>query len=80
MDVRRLQRISHGHQLGGYNNYTLEVVDQMGTDSFTADSGVLLAKTKDSRSPNKWTVDANPQDIDTVDYTWPMAAGEAHPR
>ena len=31
---------------GGYNNYTVEVVDRMGTDSFTPDSGVLLAKTK----------------------------------
>ena len=31
---------------GGYNNYTVEVVDRMGADSFTPDSGVLLAKTK----------------------------------
>ena len=30
----------------GYQNYTVEVVDRMGTDSFTPDSGVLLAKTK----------------------------------
>lgn len=51
-----------------FNNYTLEVVDQMGTDSFTADSGVLLAKTKNTASPNKWVIDANPQDIDMVDY------------
>lgn len=53
---------------GNYNNYTMEVVDQMGTDSFTADSGVLLAKTKNSSSPNKWTIDANPQDMNQVDY------------
>ncbi len=53
---------------GGFDNYTLEVVDQMGSDSFTADNGVLLAKTKDTRSPNKWVIDANPQDIDLVDY------------
>ncbi|RIJ78963.1 peptidase M6, partial [Nakamurella silvestris] len=53
---------------GNFNNYTLEVVDQMGTDSFQADSGVLLAKTKNTASPNKWTIDANPQDIDMVDY------------
>ena len=32
---------------GGYDNYTVEVVDRMGTDSFTPDSGVLLSKTKD---------------------------------
>ncbi|MEV5746186.1 hypothetical protein AB0L00_00080 [Actinoallomurus sp. NPDC052308] len=35
---------------GGYDNYTLEVVDRMGFDSFTPDSGVLLAKTK-NRAP-----------------------------
>ena len=34
---------------GGYNNYTVEVVDRMGTDSFTPDAGVLLAKTKNQR-------------------------------
>ena len=33
---------------GGYDNYTLEVVDRMGSDSFTPDSGVLLAKTKNA--------------------------------
>ena len=33
---------------GGYDNYTVEVVDRMGTDSFTPDAGVLLAKTKNS--------------------------------
>ena len=53
---------------GNYNNYTMEVVDRMGSDSFTADSGVLLAKTKNSGSPNKWVIDANPQDIDQIDY------------
>ena len=57
---------------GGYNNYTVEVVDRMGTDSFTPDSGVLLAKTKDvDASPFIWAIDANPQDIDTVDFVRP---------
>jgi hypothetical protein len=57
---------------GGYNNYTVEVVDRMGTDSFTPDSGVLLAKTKDRDSaPFMWVVDANPQDIDKVDFVLP---------
>ncbi|MFI1990505.1 M6 family metalloprotease domain-containing protein [Actinoplanes sp. NPDC020271] len=57
---------------GGYDNYTLEVVDRMGFDSFTPDSGVLLAKTKDADSaPFIWTVDANPQDIDKVDFVQP---------
>ena len=57
---------------GGYQNYTLEVVDRMGTDSFTPDSGALLAKTKDQdRSPFIWVVDANPQDIGMTDFVRP---------
>ncbi len=57
---------------GGYNNYTVEVVDRMGFDSFTPDSGVLLAKTKDrDTAPFIWTVDANPQDIDQTDFVRP---------
>jgi hypothetical protein len=57
---------------GGYDNYTVEVVDRMGTDSFTPDSGVLLAKTKDrDRAPFIWVEDANPQDIDKVDFVLP---------
>jgi M6 family metalloprotease-like protein len=57
---------------GGYNNYTLEVVDRMGFDSFTPDSGVLLAKTKNADSaPFIWTIDANPRDIDKVDFVLP---------
>lgn len=57
---------------GGYNNYTVEVVDRMGTDSFTPDSGVLLAKTKNQdAAPFEWVVDANPQDIGMTDYVLP---------
>jgi M6 family metalloprotease-like protein len=57
---------------GGYNNYTLEVVDRVGTDSFTPDSGVLLAKTKNQdAAPFEWVVDANPQDINMTDYVLP---------
>ena len=56
----------------GYQNYTIEVVDRMGTDSFTPDSGVLLAKTKNvDRAPFEWVVDANPQDINMTDYVLP---------
>src|SRR5699024_3002705 len=41
-----------------YDNYTIEVVDQVGFDSFQADSGVLLAKTRDDEtSPNIWIID-----------------------
>jgi M6 family metalloprotease-like protein len=57
---------------GGYNNYTLEVVDRVGTDSFTPDAGVLLAKTKNQdQAPFEWVVDANPQDINMTDYVLP---------
>ncbi|WP_240506220.1 M6 family metalloprotease domain-containing protein [Thermoactinospora rubra] len=57
---------------GGYENYTVEVVDRMGTDSFTPDSGVLLAKTKnEDRAPFEWVIDANPQDIGMTDYVLP---------
>ncbi|GIH76514.1 peptidase M6 [Planobispora longispora] len=57
---------------GGYENYTVEVVDRMGSDSFTPDSGVLLAKTKnEDRAPFEWVIDANPQDIGMTDYVLP---------
>ncbi|GLY83526.1 M6 family metalloprotease domain-containing protein [Actinoallomurus iriomotensis] len=57
---------------GGYDNYTVEVVDRMGYDSFTPDSGVLLSKTKDrDAAPFIWVVDAHPEDIDKVDFVLP---------
>ncbi|MGN9841743.1 M6 family metalloprotease domain-containing protein [Nonomuraea sp. H19] len=57
---------------GGYENYTVEVVDRMGTDSFTPDAGVLLAKTKNAdQAPFEWVIDANPQDIGMTDYVMP---------
>ncbi|TYB97867.1 M6 family metalloprotease domain-containing protein [Micromonospora sp. WP24] len=57
---------------GRYNNYTVEVVDRMGADSFTPDNGVLISKTKNADSaPFVWVVDANPQDIDMVDFYQP---------
>ncbi|MDQ7904884.1 M6 family metalloprotease domain-containing protein [Phytohabitans sp. ZYX-F-186] len=57
---------------GGYNNYTVEVVDRMGADSFTPDSGVLISKTKNAdNAPFVWVVDANPQDIDMIDFYQP---------
>ncbi|WP_431906718.1 M6 family metalloprotease domain-containing protein [Micromonospora carbonacea] len=57
---------------GSFNNYTVEVVDRMGADSFTPDRGVLLSKTKNADSaPFQWVVDANPQDIDMIDFYRP---------
>ncbi|WP_282141617.1 M6 family metalloprotease domain-containing protein [Cytobacillus oceanisediminis] len=55
-----------------YNNYTVEVVDRVGFDSFTPDSGVLLAKTKNSESaPNIWVIDSHAEDINQVDFKRP---------
>ncbi|WP_229844535.1 M6 family metalloprotease domain-containing protein [Streptomyces cinnamoneus] len=57
---------------GGYENYTVEVVDRMGMDSFTPDNGVLLTKTKNAdRAPFAWVVDAHPEDIGLVDFVRP---------
>lgn len=52
---------------GGYLSYTVEVVDRIGYDSFTPDSGVLIAKNKDAvdLAPFIWVIDAHPQDINT---------------
>ncbi|MBB6451284.1 M6 family metalloprotease-like protein [Geomicrobium halophilum] len=55
-----------------YDNYTIEVVDQVGFDSFQPDAGVLLAKTKDEeRPPFIWAIDAHPEDINEVDFERP---------
>ncbi|RYP11279.1 hypothetical protein DL765_007831 [Monosporascus sp. GIB2] len=57
---------------GGYQNYNVEVIDRMGADSFTPDSGVMISKTKDRDTmPFQWTIDANPQDIDVIDFYRP---------
>ncbi len=64
-----------------YNFYTLEVVQRIGYDSFTPDSGVLIAKNKNglrgmNGGPNGfnsyiWVIDAHPEDINMVDYVKP---------
>lgn len=57
---------------GGYDSYTMEVIDRMGTDSSQPDHGVMIAKAKQAdNSPFLWTIDANPQDIGMVDYVDP---------
>jgi M6 family metalloprotease-like protein len=58
----------------GFNDYTLEVAQQIGSDSFAPGHGVLIGKTKNSNSSCGstscfvWYIDSNPQDIDQVDY------------
>lgn len=63
-----------------YNFYSVEVVQRIGYDSYTPDNGVLIAKNKDKESNNggpngfncfNWVIDANPQDIQKVDYLRP---------
>ncbi|KYK62112.1 mucin [Drechmeria coniospora] len=58
---------------GGYENYEMEVIDRMGSDSFQPDAGVMISKTKNNgnQDPFQWTVDANPQDIDLIDFHRP---------
>jgi M6 family metalloprotease-like protein len=57
---------------GGYDAYNVEVIDRMGVDSFQADAGVLISKIKDAnRAPFQWVIDANPQDIELVDFIRP---------
>lgn len=60
-----------------YTNYTLEVVQQLGVDSYTPGNGVLLYKNKD-RGSNcgtatcfSWLIDPNPDDIGMVDFYQP---------
>jgi M6 family metalloprotease-like protein len=63
-----------------YNNYTLEVVQRIGYDSFCPDNGVLIAKNKDREGPTggpnsfncfSWVVDAHPEDINMIDFRRP---------
>ncbi|EER23238.1 hypothetical protein CPC735_046080 [Coccidioides posadasii C735 delta SOWgp] len=55
-----------------YDNYELEVIDRMGADSFTPDSGVMISKTRtEAFGDYQWTIDANPQDIELLDFYRP---------
>ncbi len=63
-----------------WNFYSVEVVQQIGYDSFTPDNGVLIAKNKDREGNNggpnsfncfTWVIDAHPEDIAMVDYLRP---------
>lgn len=63
---------------GGFNYYDVEVVDRMGADSFQPDAGVLISKSKkegQDNAPFQWVIDANPQDIELVDFQKPDGSG-----
>ncbi len=57
-----------------FNDYTMEVVQQIGSDSFTPGHGVLIGKSKNSSSSCGsfscfvFYLDSNPEDINQVDY------------
>jgi M6 family metalloprotease-like protein len=57
--------------VSNWQRFTMEVVDRVGNDSFTPGHGVLLAQTRDSGTPREWIVDANPNDINRVDFVRP---------
>ncbi|MDA0166202.1 M6 family metalloprotease domain-containing protein [Solirubrobacter ginsenosidimutans] len=58
----------------GFNDYTMEVVQQVGSDSYAPGHGVLIGKSKNSNSSCGsfscfvWYIDSNPQDINQIDY------------
>jgi M6 family metalloprotease-like protein len=62
-----------------YNFYSIEVVQRIGYDSFTPDSGVLISKNLDEEMrggsrgfhPFTWVIDAHPEDIKQVDFKRP---------
>ena len=55
----------------GWLRFTMEVVDRVGNDSFTPGHGVLLANARNSGTPRVQLVDANPDDIDRIDFYRP---------
>ncbi len=60
-----------------YNYYGIEVVQRIGYDSFTPDSGVLLSKNVDQEvrgrgfHPFTYVIDAHPEDIRMLDFKRP---------
>ncbi|MDA0169224.1 hypothetical protein OJ998_09020 [Solirubrobacter taibaiensis] len=64
---------------GKYNAYTMEAVQQIGSDSFAPGHGVLITKVKNSSSncgaPQiscfAWVIDSHPEDINHVDFVRP---------
>ena len=60
-----------------FNDYSVEVVQRIGYDSFTPDSGVLLAKNKDKQTNScgygchAWAIDAHPEDMKRLDFVKP---------
>ena len=54
-----------------WENFSMEVVEQVGNDSFVPGHGVLLAQNRIPGSPDVWMIDPNPEDIGRIDYFRP---------
>src|SRR5262245_10258469 len=60
-----------------FNDYSVEVVQGIGYDSFTPDSGVLVTKNKDKQTNScgygchAWVIDAHPEDMQRLDFVKP---------
>jgi M6 family metalloprotease-like protein len=60
-----------------FNFYSVEVVQRIGYDSFTPDSGVLIAKNKNGEGNSCgyncfiWVIDAHPEDMNMIDFKRP---------
>src|SRR3954468_13966614 len=69
-----VSRNAAGTISGKWNNYTMEVVQQIGSDSFDPGHGVLISKTKTNNSSCGtfscfvWVVDSHPEAINQVDF------------
>jgi M6 family metalloprotease-like protein len=72
-----VSRAANGTISGKWNNYTMEVVQQIGSDSFDPGHGVLISKTKTNNSNCGtfscfvWVVDSHPENINRVDFVRP---------
>ena len=54
-----------------WENFSMEVVDRVGNDSFVPGHGVLIAQNRIPGSPDVWMIDPNPEDIGRIDYFRP---------
>ncbi|MGH3476114.1 MAG: immune inhibitor A domain-containing protein [Nocardioidaceae bacterium] len=54
-----------------WQRFTMEVVDRVGNDSFTAGHGVLIAQARNTGSPRVQLIDANIDNIDRIDFYRP---------
>ena len=56
-----------------YDNYMIEVVQQVGYDCVQSDSGVLISKNREALgAPFTWVVDAHAGGLDAIDFWTPV--------